>query len=64
MTMQPVKSSNLTHVGHHGETLHVTFKGGVKYSYRPVTADQFQQLLDAESKGKFLLSLGIKGVKL
>lgn len=64
MKMVPVKSSNLTHIGHHGHTLHVTYKGGVKYRFEPVPVGIFNQLMAAESKGKFLMAMGIKGVKI
>ncbi len=64
MKMIPVKSSNTTHVGHHGTTLHVSYKGGAKYRFEPVTGEQYNALLESESKGKFLNSLGIKGKKI
>lgn len=64
MKMVPVKSSNITHVGHHGTTLHVSYKGGAKYRFEPVTEGQYNDLLESESKGKFLNSLGIKGKKI
>lgn len=64
MTMTPVKSSNLTHIGHHGTTLHVTYKGGATYRFEPVSAEQYAGLMAADSKGKALVALGIKGVKI
>lgn len=48
----PVKSSNVEALSHHGGTLHVKFKGGAVYAYENVSHDLFQVVLGAESVGK------------
>lgn len=54
LTMHPVSSSGATHIGHDGNTLHVTFPGGKTYAYAGVSADQFHALRTAKSVGKHL----------
>lgn len=55
MTMQPVDSSSVSHIGHDGNTLHVTFKGsGKTYAYPCVTVNDFNALRAAKSVGKHL----------
>ncbi len=48
--MQKVKSSSLTHIAHHGDTLRVTFHSGQSYDY-PATLGQFAELQGAKSIG-------------
>jgi hypothetical protein len=53
--MHKVKSTSVSHIGHDGDTLHVTFSGsGKTYAYPGVSQDQFQQLRIAQSIGKHL----------
>jgi hypothetical protein len=51
-------------IAHKGTTLHVKYKGGATYEYQNVTADQFHTLKHAESVGRHLNGMKIKGVKL
>ena len=59
-----VNSSNISSVGHEGDTLQVTFKHGGTYEYSGVSKDAFNKLVNAPSVGKHLNAMGIKGVKL
>lgn len=54
--LNPVKSSNLTAVGYNAEekTLVVLFHSGQTYGYSPVSLDTYNELLTAESVGKYL----------
>lgn len=53
--MHPIISTSVSHVGHDGDTLHVTFKGTNKtYTYPGVSQDQFNALRQAKSVGKHL----------
>lgn len=55
LTMQPVASSSISHIGHDGDTLHVTFKGsGKTYAYPGVSVNDFAALRTAKSVGKHL----------
>ena len=54
MEMQAVKSDAVTHVGHDGKDLHVTYKGGKTYVHANVPAAKYQALLAAPSKGTYL----------
>lgn len=60
------KSSQISEIGHHGDTLAVKFKGGSVYHYPDVTATQFADLQKAESIGKALnaFKVGRKFTKL
>lgn len=51
-TMQEVKSSSVSHIGHVGDTLRVRFVSGLTYDYPGVTAKDFDALRTAESIGK------------
>ena len=56
MDKQHVQSSNLKAIGYDADsnTLEVTFKKGTKpYYYQNVSQDQYDQLLNARSKGQF-----------
>jgi hypothetical protein len=57
-------SSNILSTAHEGNVMQVTFKHGGTYEYPLVDAYTHSQLRTAESAGKFLNSLGIKGIKL
>lgn len=56
MDMTPVQSSNITHIGHDGDALHVTFSSGQTYKYAGVPAETHKALLAASSVGKFFAS--------
>lgn len=49
-----VKSSNVESIAHHDNTLQVTFKNGKTYNYHGVSKDIHEELMKAESVGKFL----------
>ena len=53
-TLHAVESSNISHVGHCADSncLYIRFNSGL-YRHEGVPADLHQQLMDAESKGKF-----------
>lgn len=53
MDRQPVQSSNVKSVGYEDGVLEVEFKGGL-YRYSEVPRSLFDELLDAESVGKFI----------
>lgn len=53
--MSAVKSSSqISSIGHDGDTLAVTFKSGGTYHYHGVTGAQFKAMKAAESMGKYL----------
>lgn len=56
MDMTEVESSNVHSVGHDPETdtLHVRFKDGSLYEYTNVPAEVHQELMDSDSKGKYV----------
>ena len=60
MQMHNIKSSHITHIGHDGDTLHVTYSGDKTYVYPDCTADQFNDLMTSESKGKHIRTMGLK----
>lgn len=62
MDMEEVESSNVASIGHDPETdtLHVRFKDGSLYEYRDVPAEIHQELMDSDSKGKYVTE-SIKG---
>ena len=53
MKMFPVNSSNLSSVGYENGTLYVSFHGGRLYSYSGVPYSVFQELMSADSHGKY-----------
>lgn len=55
------QSSNIAVVEHEGQILYVTFKNRSKYSYEGVTENLYEQLVNAESVGKFF-NKNVKGV--
>ena len=63
--MQHIKvtSSNITSVAHKGSVLHVRFKNGGLYEYQGISKDDFNDLVNAESVGRHLNQMGIKGKK-
>lgn len=54
MEMVPVTSDAVTHIGHDGKDLHVTYRGGRDYVHKGVPAALHQQLMAADSIGKFI----------
>lgn len=52
--MNEVKSSAFSHLDHDPNTneLHVRFHGGQVHAFSPVTSEEYQQLLMADSMGK------------
>lgn len=55
------QSSNIAVVEHEGTTLFVTFKKGGRYSYDGVNEKLYEELVKAESVGKFFIK-NIKSV--
>ena len=55
MEMQPVTSSNIDSIGYDPEhhKLVVRFNSGATYHYTGVDQDTFDNLMNAESKGKY-----------
>ena len=55
LEMKPLKSSNVVAVGYDGskKELHVQFKGAT-YIYSDVNQNLYFQLMQSQSKGKFL----------
>lgn len=54
MKMTAVKSEAMTHIGHDGKDLHVTYRGGKTYVHPNVPAHKFESLMAAKSKGTFM----------
>jgi hypothetical protein len=54
MIRTPVKSSNISSIGWLADTLEVEFSSGQIYQYNGVPRAKFDELLAAESAGKFL----------
>lgn len=46
-----VKSSQISAIGHGGDTLRARFKNGSEYDYAGVSPEAFNELLSAESVG-------------
>jgi len=64
MEMMPVNSSHIEKIGHDGQnTMFIQFKGGRQYRYDGVSPDDFAGLQNAESKGRYLRTMGVKGVR-
>lgn len=68
MQMQPVNSSNISHIGYDDvtHTLAVTFHSGATYHHTGVSADIYKGLMNAPSKGKYYythISSKNKGVR-
>ena len=53
MQTHKVDSSNLKEVSYDGQNLQVKFKNDTVYEYYDVGAEVFQNLLSAESKGRY-----------
>ena len=56
MKLKPVDSEMLVAAGYDAEShsLHVIFRTGEKYRYKNVPSFLYQELMSAESKGKFM----------
>jgi hypothetical protein len=54
MNMTPVTSEAAEAIGHDGQNLHVTYRGGRTYVHPGVPAALHKRLMDAPSKGKFI----------
>ncbi len=59
-----VTSSNIESIGFEKGVMQVKFKNGGLYAYQGVTLEQFVALKAAESIGKHLNSMGIKGKRI
>jgi hypothetical protein len=53
MTREAVKSTQIKSIGHDGSALEVEFSNGAVYRYPGVPAHIHQQMIGAESVGKF-----------
>ena len=49
-----VESSNINSIGYENGELVVEFKGGSSYKYLDVPQEMFINMINSESKGKFL----------
>ncbi len=64
MDMIPVDSKAIESIGHDGaDTLRVQYKNGGLYDFNGVHPAEVNAILQADSAGKYLNSLGIKGEK-
>lgn len=54
IAMSPVKSGQISEIGHDGDTLSVKFKSGGTYHYHGISAAEFDKLRHAESLGSYL----------
>lgn len=59
-----VSSSNIATVGFSEGVMEVRFKNGGLYRYEGVTLEQFVALKNAESVGRHLNGMGLKGKKI
>jgi hypothetical protein len=59
--MVPVESSNVASVGHKDNHLYVTYKNGGTYRWPNAAAEHHAPLMAAESKGRYLHQMGLKG---
>jgi len=60
MNLTEVNSSNINKVGYDNNDLLVEYKSGVLYKYLNVPKKLYEELLNSESKGRFMNS-NIKG---
>ena len=54
MQLVKVESSNIEAIGHEGNVLRVEFKTGAAYDYKGVPAEVHRDLMQSNSKGRFL----------
>ena len=60
MELREVLSSNIRKIGHDGTNLIVEYMSGAQYRYKGVPKEVFNEMLSAESKGRFM-NANIKG---
>jgi hypothetical protein len=63
MIHHKVTSSNIDSIAYKMGVLHVRFKNGGLYEYLGVSPEQFMSLKEAESVGKHLNGMCLKGKK-
>lgn len=58
VVFEPVKSSQITHIGYtaEDETMWVKFKSRMLYSYHPVRQEQYNEFKESDSKGSYFHS--------
>ncbi len=61
LALTPVESSHIDAIGHHRGDLIIRFSGGKRYAYKDVPKDVHDDMLKAESVGRFFQSK-IKGI--
>ena len=54
MEFKDVVSSNVKRIGYENKKLYVQFKSGAIYFYKDVPATVYKEMLNADSKGKYL----------
>ena len=54
MKLNEVMSSNINAVGYENNNLIVEYKSGTKYKYIDVPKNIYEELLEAESKGRYM----------
>lgn len=62
--LKPVKSSNIEKMGWHNNIIYVLFKGDKLYAFNGFDLETFGAIIKAESVGKALHALGVKGTLL
>jgi hypothetical protein len=53
MEMIPIKSSNISHAAYENGVMRVRFSNGTDYDYDGISAELFNDFMEAESQGKF-----------
>ena len=51
-----VRSSNIDEVAYNGDSLYVSYKAGNTYKYTSVPREVYNNLLESDSKGRFINS--------
>jgi hypothetical protein len=64
MEHHPVTSSHIESIAHKGDVMHVKYKSGITYEFKGVTEKQYHEFKKAESHGKHLTGMGIKGTRI
>ena len=54
MPVREIRSSAIRGIEHDGETLRVHFKNGGVYDYPEISAETVEELVNAESPGRYL----------
>ena len=60
MEFHKVKSTNIDAIAYEGSTLRVRFRNGSEYAYDNVTETEHVELMEAESKGRWMASFVAK----